>query len=249
MSTESIIQGVLSPKVVSDGNGGYTAKTDIVNVDNITATGTLSVPAINSAGGTLGLHSINATGDITATGNITASGNITSSSNITASDSINIGNASMTTNGSGEVFFGSSISIGTNGAIYCGASNTEPVVIATPLQTNGTITTSSNRPMNLNAQGINLNTSGGLPILLNGQVLVSGPLSANFYSTQAGIASISSGTATIYIPLLTASSIILVTPVSPNPGTYYVTPATGSFTITTTNTTDTIKFNYFIPTF
>ena len=42
MSTQNIIQGIVSPKVVSDGTGGYQVKTDIVNVDNVTVSGSFS---------------------------------------------------------------------------------------------------------------------------------------------------------------------------------------------------------------
>jgi hypothetical protein len=34
-TSQNIINSILSPKVVSDGNNGYTVKTDIVNVDRI----------------------------------------------------------------------------------------------------------------------------------------------------------------------------------------------------------------------
>jgi hypothetical protein len=36
-ATRSIIESIISPKIVGDGNGGYVAKTDIVNVDTLTA--------------------------------------------------------------------------------------------------------------------------------------------------------------------------------------------------------------------
>jgi hypothetical protein len=42
MSTQNIIQGIVSPKVVSDGSGGYKVSADLVNVDNITITGSYS---------------------------------------------------------------------------------------------------------------------------------------------------------------------------------------------------------------
>jgi hypothetical protein len=39
MSTQNVLQGILSQKIVQDGEGGYAVRTDIVNVDNIIATG------------------------------------------------------------------------------------------------------------------------------------------------------------------------------------------------------------------
>jgi len=34
-STQNILENIISPKIVSDGGGGYLAKTDIVNVDMV----------------------------------------------------------------------------------------------------------------------------------------------------------------------------------------------------------------------
>ena len=39
MSTQNVLQGILSQKIVQDGEGGYAVRTDIVNVDNILVTG------------------------------------------------------------------------------------------------------------------------------------------------------------------------------------------------------------------
>ena len=57
MSTENVLQGILSQKIVQDG-AGYAARTDIVNVDNITANSITTT--------SLAPSSINATGNITA---------------------------------------------------------------------------------------------------------------------------------------------------------------------------------------
>jgi hypothetical protein len=48
MSTQNVLQGILSQKIVQDGEGGYAVRTDIVNVDNVVATG-----AVFGAGGIL----------------------------------------------------------------------------------------------------------------------------------------------------------------------------------------------------
>lgn len=37
VTVRNILNHILSPKVVSDGNGGYTTKVDLVNIDNIVA--------------------------------------------------------------------------------------------------------------------------------------------------------------------------------------------------------------------
>ena len=34
-TVKNILQHIISPKIVSDGNGGYVTKTDLVNVDNL----------------------------------------------------------------------------------------------------------------------------------------------------------------------------------------------------------------------
>jgi hypothetical protein len=82
MSTENILQGILSQKIVQTG-GVYSAKTDIVNVDNITATGDIRTNGlIDAAGG------INLTGDITTDGSIASGGSITCDGTITSGGSI-----------------------------------------------------------------------------------------------------------------------------------------------------------------
>ena len=62
MSTQNIIQGIVSPKVVSDGTGGYQVKTDIVNVDNITTSG-----SIVSNGAVTGVGALYTSGGVTCT--------------------------------------------------------------------------------------------------------------------------------------------------------------------------------------
>jgi hypothetical protein len=42
VTVRNILNHILSPKVVSDGTGGYTTKVDLVNIDNIVA-GSISV--------------------------------------------------------------------------------------------------------------------------------------------------------------------------------------------------------------
>jgi hypothetical protein len=40
-NTRNLLQHVLSPKIVSDGNNGYATKLDMINIDNIYASGTI----------------------------------------------------------------------------------------------------------------------------------------------------------------------------------------------------------------
>jgi hypothetical protein len=40
-NTRNLLQHVLSPKIVTDGGGGYTVKLDLINVDNVYATGNI----------------------------------------------------------------------------------------------------------------------------------------------------------------------------------------------------------------
>ena len=40
-NTRNLLQHVLSPKIVADGGGGYTVKLDLINVDNVYATGNI----------------------------------------------------------------------------------------------------------------------------------------------------------------------------------------------------------------
>ena len=55
-TVKNILQHIISPKIVSDGNGGYVTKTDIVNVDNLlftskaTTSGTSLVPLTTQCG-------------------------------------------------------------------------------------------------------------------------------------------------------------------------------------------------------
>ena len=49
VAVRNILNYILSPKIVSDGNGGYTTKVDLVNIDRIafesgTGNGTLTTP-------------------------------------------------------------------------------------------------------------------------------------------------------------------------------------------------------------
>ena len=45
MSTQNVLQGILSQKIVQDGEGGYAVSTDIVNVDNVVVSGYVSAVA------------------------------------------------------------------------------------------------------------------------------------------------------------------------------------------------------------
>jgi len=49
-SVQNVLQHTISPKIVTDGSGGYTVKTDLINVDNIYLSGSV----ISSGGGGTG---------------------------------------------------------------------------------------------------------------------------------------------------------------------------------------------------
>jgi hypothetical protein len=55
-TVKNILQHVISPKIVSDGTGGYTTKTDLVNVHNLvfseraTSRGTVEIPLTAQCG-------------------------------------------------------------------------------------------------------------------------------------------------------------------------------------------------------
>ena len=62
-TVKNILQHVISPKIVKDGNGGYVTKTDLINVDNLlftaasTTAGTESVRLTSQCGTvTLGIE-------------------------------------------------------------------------------------------------------------------------------------------------------------------------------------------------
>lgn len=56
-NTRNIIKHIISPKIVNDGSGGYTVKTDLINIDHVysntkgtvTANGTSSVSVSNTS--------------------------------------------------------------------------------------------------------------------------------------------------------------------------------------------------------
>jgi hypothetical protein len=48
-TVKNILQHIISPKIVSDGNGGYVTKTDLVNVDNLLFTSASIIESENSS--------------------------------------------------------------------------------------------------------------------------------------------------------------------------------------------------------
>ena len=46
----NILKTIISPKIVSDGTGGYEVKVDLVNVDNIYVTGSIITGASGNTG-------------------------------------------------------------------------------------------------------------------------------------------------------------------------------------------------------
>lgn len=108
MSAQTVIQGILSPKIVSDNAGGFNSTVDIVNVDTVTA----NYLNLASEVRTTGLIS---SGDVKC-GSLTfntGNGVITSSGNGTGKISLNAQlldvNNSIIINSTGSVHFGSPI--------------------------------------------------------------------------------------------------------------------------------------------
>ena len=60
-SVQNVLQHTISPKIVTDGSGGYTVKTDLVNIDNIYLTG--SIIGGGGGGQSSGITYIQYTGD------------------------------------------------------------------------------------------------------------------------------------------------------------------------------------------
>ena len=56
VTVKNILNHIISPKIVKDGSGGYTTKTDLVNIDNIifasrgSGTGSLELPLTAQSG-------------------------------------------------------------------------------------------------------------------------------------------------------------------------------------------------------
>ena len=251
MSTESILEGILSPKVVNDGNGGYTTKTDIVNVDNITATGTLTAASVNAAGGDFTLHNINATGSISANGGITAGGGCQF-----FSATFGIGNPGDPFNIRGDGVGGGIMKgdISLDGKLYGGNDGTQPVVIGTDLQLNtGNITSGNNNATNITIYPST--TFQAQTTIFPNNILVGGTISGSFLSTQCGTGQFSSSIYVTITPtsaaLLTANAVILVTPTSTPTGTLYIKTINPgvSFQVFSTATETSTTFNYFIAKF
>jgi hypothetical protein len=57
VTVKNILNHIISPKIVKDGSGGYTTKTDLVNIDNLifasrgTTAGTIAAPLTAQVGG------------------------------------------------------------------------------------------------------------------------------------------------------------------------------------------------------
>jgi hypothetical protein len=230
MSTESIIQGILSPKVVSDGSTGYTTKTDIVNVDNITATGDVSAQRLfgTSISGTTTIHAPTITGG-----------------DVNGRLSVSVGNSGPTLwsitpyqGGPGVEFSGPVI---LDGALY-GANASGPVEIATHLTlTTGSLYTSNARFYFNNNVEVDKNYT----------------IRGSFHPNQYGSDTLdASGTVTITpaaASILSSTPIIMVTPTSSTTGTLYVhNQVQGtSFTVTSSaGASDSgITFDWFIAKF
>jgi hypothetical protein len=222
MSTENVLQGILSQKIVQDGDG-YAARTDIVNVDNITANSITTTSLTPS--------SINTTGNITAASlrltsaagpHITTAGNTLQIATTTAANTggfFNLnGNTIRDTGGNRTGEWANYITLGSN-------LNTEGFVIGARIGQIELVNT-----LDMNTRSIErVNQLELIP-----------------ESTQAGIINCSTTTNTISgITGVTSTSIVIVTPTSQPTGSYWVTTGTGTITLNLQNS-QSINFNYYI---
>jgi hypothetical protein len=222
MSTENVLQGILSQKIVQDG-GGYAARTDIVNVDNITANSITTT--------SLAPSSINATGNITASRlilNSAAGPHISTTGNTLKIATTTAASTSGTFNLNG------------NTIIDTGGNRTGPWA--------DYITLGSN----LNTEGFSIGTRTGQIELVNTLDMNTrsiervSQLQLTSDSAQAGIINCSTTTNTISgITGVTSTSIVIVTPTTQPTGSYWVTTGGGTITLNLQNS-QSITFNYYI---
>lgn len=148
--TQNILESIISPKIVGDATG-YSIKTDIQNVDNITTTGALLV------GGTLGGN-----GSLMLSSDLDLNGN----SIISGGDSINLEKLNISDNilsalpeypsGPRPILLGSNLDLNTNslfssgGDIKIGVNNSDVTIINGSLTTK-CLTLTTEQPANPNA--------------------------------------------------------------------------------------------------
>ena len=114
-NTRNILLHIVSPKIVNDGSGGYTVKTDLINIDNVYATGFV--------GGTLSLtgnFTGKSTGTVTATNGTPVS---VANTNVTANSIILLTVKTATGTNAGQAYV-SSTTASTGFSITSGASDT-----------------------------------------------------------------------------------------------------------------------------
>ena len=236
MSTESIIQGILSPKVVSDGSGGYTTKTDIVNVDNITATNNIFAEDV-SGNGIIHAPTING-------------------ANVNGSLSLSVGTPgnprTITSNGSDTMIFNSNFDL----QDHTITSSVNHPNYSVPFVNFGC-------RLNLNGNeiftetgdilfGTDINTQGYTINDITGTINLGAKLSFN--SAQYGTITITSGNTNNYAGVsgIKSSSIVIATPTSDLGGTsFWVTTDNGGKIIITLSSPigSNATFNYFVAKF
>lgn len=229
MSTENVLQGILSQKIVQDG-AGYAARTDIVNVDNITANSIV-------------------TGSIT-TGSINTSGTITSGGSSITASSLRLTSAAgphITTEGN-TLQIATTTPANTAGFFNLNGNTIRDTGGNRTGQWADYITLGSN----LNTEGFAIGTRTGQIELVNTLDMNTrsiervSQLQLTSDSAQAGIINCSTTTNTISgITGVTSTSIVIVTPTSQPTGSYWVTTGTGTITLNLQNA-QTITFNYYI---
>ena len=231
MSTENVLQGILSQKIVQDG-AGYAARTDIVNVDNITAnsivTGSITTGSINTSGTiTSGGSSITASSlrlTSAAGPHITTAGNTLQIATTTAADTAGFfnlnGNTIRDTGGNRTGQWANYITLGSN----------------------------------LNTEGFSIGTRTGQIELVNTLDMNTrsiervSQLQLTSDSAQAGtIVFTTSGSTTVdtAVPGVTSSSVVILTPTTSFAGTYTLSTQTNNVRLVLGAGAD-ITFNYFV---
>ena len=226
MSTENVLQGILSQKIVQDG-GGYAARTDIVNVDNITATSINATSMIAN-----NFRSTSAAGP-----HFSTAGNLLKVSTTTAANTA----GTFDLNGNNLIDSGGNRQ---RPADPAGSDWAPYITLGSDINTNGRIITDRNGAVgfgtNIDLQGRDVNNVDQLRFANDSEIAI---------STQVGqITSSASNTITesSSITGVSAQSLVLITPTSdPEASRYWVTTATGKIQINV-NPAKAITFNYFI---
>jgi hypothetical protein len=275
MSVQNTLQGILSQKVVQNGSG-YSVHTDIVNVDNITTTGTIS-----TTGAILTTQPVNCDSIIFRPGSAGEIYSRTGTGVTTGAGVVTMNNTDINLNGNQIINDSGTLShlgnIDMHGKIISDSTASQ----TTATVTNGISGIKFGNHIDLNGHLI-LNTGIGHSSSYNNYITLGGNLDLNSYtitssnggdmkigtditlnnhnihsvasiglsssSTQAGTITVSGTSGTATSTGVLSSSIVIVTPTSDiGSGIRYWVTTNNSGTITiTTSSSVSVIFNYFI---